>query len=651
MINFHYLTTDQEKDLNESLGPYIDTSEKAALLKFADVITGHVVTPLVQDAALNGVPGPTGPTGPQGVQGPAGPQGAAGANGAAGVAGPQGIQGIQGIQGPKGDTGPTGATGLTGPTGSTGPAGATGPTGPQGIQGVAGTNGATGPAGPAGASGADFALGTGTVELAPSITTGAYTMSGSPGPTMDGSGIHFVAAANLAAATANVNLKDNTTYNYSITVANLTGGAVRVLLYGATTAHAGITASFTTNGVFTGTLTTNAAGSFANQIKIQATGTGTTNTFDITAFSVTEVGAANPYVTRTMQAKVKEAEVSVTDFAGCDPTGAGDSTAAFNAAIAYGAYRVRIPAGTYKVDHLDINQYIKLVGDGSDVTVINITTTTTHGMIISGASALGGANKIKLEGFKLNYTGAGQPTTGNYSGLLIKRKVYAEDVWVNGFTNDGICFAPYDCAADGTGGTIGNAVFFALFTNVWSKNNGRDGIRVRMGANANGFLNCQFDKNKGVGFHHMTDGGATYGNWIRGGQCSYNTSYGYFFETGTDLKVDGVYTEYNGSPSNTNTDGYTNTPFDIFVGDNCSRSNIHVGTVFNASVSHIRAPASGLNDSIKVYMGGDRIFGSSAFHTPHEVAGPAAPSFATLADAQAWCTSLRSALISGGTIS
>lgn len=52
--------------------------------------------------------------------------------------------------------------------------------------------------------------------------------------------------------------------------------------------------------------------------------------------------------------------------------------------------------------------------------------------------------------------------------------------------------------------------------------NGRDGMRVRMGANANGFINCQFTKNgigtgTGVGLHHLTDGGATYGNWIRGG--------------------------------------------------------------------------------------------------------------------------------------
>jgi len=52
-------------------------------------------------------------------------------------------------------------------------------------------------------------------------------------------------------------------------------------------------------------------------------------------------------VTRNMQDKVRES-VSVLDF-GADPTGANDSTSAFNAAIATGA-SVYVPFGTYKTD-------------------------------------------------------------------------------------------------------------------------------------------------------------------------------------------------------------------------------------------------------------------------------------------------------------
>lgn len=90
---------------------------------------------------------------------------------------------------------------------------------------------------------------------------------------------------------------------------------------------------------------------------------------------------------------------------------------------------------------------------------------------------------------------------------------------------------------------------------------------------------------------------------------------------------------------------------DIYVGDNLSRSDIQCGVLFGASSTHVRAPTSGLNDGLIVRAGGDRVFGSTKSHTPHEVAGPAAPSFATLADAQTFCAALRTALISGGTIS
>lgn len=324
---------------------------------------------------------------------------------------------------------------------------------------------------------------------------------------------------------------------------------------------------------------------------------------------------------RSMVTKVAEIECSVLDY-GADKTGASDSSTAFLNAIHSGAKRIHVPAGTYRLNStLTVDRNVELFGDGRENTIINsYVAGANHGMVIIGDSALARANFIQLRHFKFHYAGSGQATTANWSGIYIQRKVHMESVTVEQFTNDGLFFAPSDAnEATSALGTIGNAVFFSTMLNVWSKKNGRDGIRIRMGANANTFINCDFSSNSGVGFHHLTDGGATYGNTIIAGQASYNTSYGYYFESGTNLTTMGLYAEYNGTPTNTNTDGYTNTPYDFYVGDNLSRSHIAIGTVFNNNNTHVRAPSSGLNDSIAVMVGGDRIFVSSSFHTPHEV--------------------------------
>jgi len=454
-------------------------------------------------------------------------------------------------------------------------------------------------------------------ELAPSVTGGGYTLSGSTPPTQNGSGIHFVAASNLATASAAITaLADNTTYDVSFTVANLTGGAVRVICYGDTNDHAGATSSVSANGTYNVQVTTGATGSFTNQVRIQATGTTGTNTFDITALSVKAAGVGT-FPTRAMDQKVKEIQVSVIDF-GADPTGTLDSTSAFNSAIAFGARRIYVPAGTYRVSSLTINRSIEIFGDGREFSVIQITGTgNIHGMRLIGESSLGRSNLIKLKDFQLNYVGSGQTVAGagagnnNWSGIYIQRKCIIESVYVRNFTNDGIYWAPSDAdEATGNGGTIDNAVFFARLTDVWSKDNGRDGIAVRRGANANNFMMCQFDRNGRYGFHHYTDGFSTYGNIVRDGQCSYNEQYGYYFENGTNIVTEGLYAEYNGSPNHTNTDGYTNTPIDIYVGDNCVRSFIGIGVLLNASTTHVRLPAFN-PATIQVWEGGRRLFGDT----------------------------------------
>ena len=120
------------------------------------------------------------------------------------------------------------------------------------------------------------ALGTG-----PRPTRGPELIAGTPvgtgwsvagtGASVDAGGGHFVAAASLATIFHAVATEDNATYEITYTIANFTGGGVRVLVYGATTAHAGGGVTRTSNGTFTEQVTTSAAGSSALRLTFQAT--------------------------------------------------------------------------------------------------------------------------------------------------------------------------------------------------------------------------------------------------------------------------------------------------------------------------------------------------------------------------------------------
>jgi hypothetical protein len=112
------------------------------------------------------------------------------------------------------------------------------------------------------------------------------------------------------------------------------------------------------------------------------------------------------------------------------------------------------------------------------------------------------------------------------------------------------------------------------------------------------------------------------------------------------------YTEYNGTPTNTNSDGYTNTQFDVYVGDNVSRSSIDVGVLLNANAARVRAPAKGLNDSCIVWAGGQRFFGSTRYMTNAvRVPSPASSTATTIAGVNAKYDELLAALQSAGLLS
>lgn len=333
-------------------------------------------------------------------------------------------------------------------------------------------------------------------------------------------------------------------------------------------------------------------------------------------------GTGTGAVTRTIRTKLEEIERSVIDY-GADPTGVADSTTAFANAIANSRV-IRVPAGTYKVTSLTLNRSVALIGDGRNATQINITTTTTHGITCIGESALGLGNVIRIEGIYFNYTGAGQ--AANCKGMLIQRKVMLQEVVLDGFTGDGYYFAPSNAnPLTGTKGTIGNAVFFAYLLFARASNCGGDGCVVRMGANANTFVNCQFDHSGRYGFYHLTDGtddggatGSTYGNGLYGGQCAYNGMEGYRFASGTNIHMFACYAERNGWVGGNDYDP-TATPYDFYFGDNVVRSWFDIGVLYGADTGTVRLPLAGTwgassggnTAQIQVWEGGRRGYGAT----------------------------------------
>lgn len=127
-------------------------------------------------------------------------------------------------------------------------------------------------------------------ELAPTASSGLWSTSGTVAPTQDGAGIHFSAASNLSAAfVSSVNTENDVTYRVVFSLVNYAGGGFRVLVYGFNSAKLGLTPTVTANGDYSYDVITSSAGSNFREIRLQATGTSGTNTFDITSISVKKV--------------------------------------------------------------------------------------------------------------------------------------------------------------------------------------------------------------------------------------------------------------------------------------------------------------------------------------------------------------------------
>jgi len=218
--------------------------------------------------------------------------------------------------------------------------------------------------------------------------------------------------------------------------------------------------------------------------------------------------------------------------------GATDCTAALQMAIDTGLIIV-LGAGRYRVSSLDFSALREMRGAGRDRSIIEFTTTNRHAAVFGQDHSKKLATTHRVRGVQFKYSGTGQ-LSGKH-GIYATSKLIFDEVYVTGFTNDGLHFATVD--------TNTEAPYFCEVRNSWFKKNGVDGCAVRDNANANMFINCQFDSNGRYGFHHYVDsvGGsrATYGTIILGGQASYNGNRGWQFASGTNLTATGLYAEYN----------------------------------------------------------------------------------------------------------
>lgn len=243
---------------------------------------------------------------------------------------------------------------------------------------------------------------------------------------------------------------------------------------------------------------------------------------------------------------------------------------------------ILFPGSAYTITSMDVTKNVTLRGNGRQGTTITLTSSALDsdvseryalrliGLVSDGLNAV-----PKMWGMSLVSTDA----TAGVNGILVRRKSILEDVYISGATQDGIQFNT---------DTANNASFFSRFTDVWSKSNGRYGCNVQKGANANVFINCQWDSNTSDGFIHQTGGIATNGNVLIGGQASFNGDRGYNFSSGTEVQMVGGYSETNGSeltaPAWATATGYT--AGDLVTSPSSGLTNAQTSVVYQAASNH-----------------------------------------------------------------
>jgi hypothetical protein len=140
------------------------------------------------------------------------------------------------------------------------------------------------------------------------------------------------------------------------------------------------------------------------------------------------VQAGTGAITRTTQNKSREI-ISVTDFAGVDPTGATDSTAGIDAAIVASLGRsLFFPKGTYRTNGISVTSLtgVHITGEDKYSTIIQLNNAqNTHVVSYTGAVDCSLEN-VTLNQNTANQTGGHGIRMGGVDGLTIRNVIIKE---------------------------------------------------------------------------------------------------------------------------------------------------------------------------------------------------------------------------------
>jgi hypothetical protein len=243
---------------------------------------------------------------------------------------------------------------------------------------------------------------------------------------------------------------------------------------------------------------------------------------------------------------------NVLRYAGADPTGASDSTAAFIAAHASNA-SVYAPAGTYLFNQTQFasafviwKSNFTLFGDGSACTQI----IRTENSVLSLATGLGAVNVFPIFGNQSTVRIYGIRITGPFPPALVGQQAanarnYASMLQIHGYPvpytitdlvcDDVICeygmMAGFAIGGYEPNGAFSNPYYSAgaKFVNCLARYNGEDGFNCFACANGLQFFGVVAHDNNGFGHEHGTgslliQGGKTY----KCGQGGIGTDYNSF---------------------------------------------------------------------------------------------------------------------------
>jgi hypothetical protein len=232
-----------------------------------------------------------------------------------------------------------------------------------------------------------------------------------------------------------------------------------------------------------------------------------------------------------------------------------------------------LPGGEYTATALHLNRSITIRGTNRKRTKLVLTGGIVHegqkaSIVASGADSEGLSSQMSMSDMEI------QVTAPDTNGILIMRKMNMSDVHVRGAANNGILFF--------SGNPNTKAPYFCQFDRVWSKQNGKSGLRISENCNANMFNLCQFDSNGEHGvrlerFGTPSVNQVLYNTIFMGGQASYNQMDGYSLLHSVNTQIIGSYAEYNSQidGGNPKSGAFKN----MQLGSTAARNLIHMGEV------------------------------------------------------------------------